>query len=200
MNNLSKEKKQQLLAVVVVTLAIVIGLWFGLISMQKKSRLVFEKRTDEMKKKIIDADNKLKRQEEISELLETNRHELSQREASMPTVPGAYPWLISVVNEYIKPPSSLSNFNTSPPGGAREVDLLPKFPYKCVSLPVTMMGLYNDFGKFLADFENDWPYLRVQNMVLAPVGQTVSGDERLNVQFEVVSLTLTNKVEIPGIK
>ena len=47
--------------------------------------------------------------------------------------------------------------------------MLPKFPYQAASFGVKLAARYHDFGAFLADFENRFPYMRVQNLHLEPV-------------------------------
>ncbi|WP_310582835.1 hypothetical protein [Deinococcus sp.] len=49
---------------------------------------------------------------------------------------------------------------------------------------------YQDFGRFLADFENNFPCIRVQNIELDPVGAIAGSDhrEKLNFKMELVTL------------
>ena len=65
---------------------------------------------------------------------------------------------------------------------------------------VTLIGRYTDFGRFLADFENSFPYMRVQLMNVSPdvqqqsVGATTTpGDDggKLRFNFRVISLIKT---------
>lgn len=193
MNNLTKEKKQQLALVAIFTLVILIGVWFGLVDAQQKRRIQTEKKTAEMQKQIVEAEKLLKRKDEIKEAMEKNEQELVQREQTLPPpTPVAYQWLIEKVNDYTKPHPSLTGFFTQQPAPV-DAGIIPKFPYKALYYnQVTMSGFFNEFGKFLADFENDWPYLRVQNLSMVPAS-ALPGDEKINFQFEIVSLTATNQ-------
>jgi hypothetical protein len=78
-----------------------------------------------------------------------------------------------------------------------EVGLLAQFPYQAAIFTARGAGHYHDFGKFLADFENSFPYFRVQNISLAPgpdsvVGPdtptSVTGEENLAFRMEIVAL------------
>jgi hypothetical protein len=62
-----------------------------------------------------------------------------------------------------------------------------------------LVGTYLDFGKFLADFENNYPYMRVQIVNITPDAQpgapgTAAGGEdtgKLRFNFHVISLIKT---------
>lgn len=177
--------------VAVVTVAILAGLWFGLVRAQQNTQAGIKGRIQEMQDNNDKAVKKLKQQKEIEESLESFKRDLKEREESMPNaVSGSYQWFILVMNRYIAA-RSLNNFTTSPPSQPGDVRLMPSFPYRAITFTVSLNALYRDFGKFLADFENDWPFLRVQNISVRPVS-AAPGDERLDFQFEVVSLAMTN--------
>jgi len=66
-----------------------------------------------------------------------------------------------------------------------EMDLLPKFPYKQLEFTLHGTGYYHDIGKFIADFENKHPHMRVVNIDLEPVG----GDsEKLSFRMDIIAL------------
>ena len=65
------------------------------------------------------------------------------------------------------------------------MDLLPSFPYQQLRFSISGTGYYHDIGKFIADFENRYPHMRVVNLDMAPVG----GDgEKLSFRADVVAL------------
>ena len=72
-----------------------------------------------------------------------------------------------------------------------DVGLLAQFPYQAAIFTVRGTGYYHDFGKFLADFENSFPYFRVQNLSLAPGSDAPAagtGVENLSFRMEIVAL------------
>lgn len=196
MNNLTKEKKQQLGVVAMITVALLVGIWFGLVNAQQKRRADILGKTEGVKKQLAEADTLLKKEDEIADALDRADQELRDREATLPPLSSAFQWMIGVANASIKPDSSLANFITSAPGNAGDVGILPSFPYKAVTYSVSLSGFFADFGKFLADFENERPYLRVQNLTLIPAS-ALPGDEKLTFNFDVVSLTMTNQAVAP---
>ena len=72
--------------------------------------------------------------------------------------------------------------------------LLYNFPYKQVRIPVSGSAFFQDFGKFLADFENRFPYFRIENLVLEPAaGTEKEGDrEMLGFKIEIIALVNSN--------
>jgi len=74
-------------------------------------------------------------------------------------------------------------------GNESQVDMLPRFPYKQVSLTISGSGTYFDIGKFIADFENQFPAARIQNVNLArSSAQSPEDREKLAFRMEIVSL------------
>ena len=70
-----------------------------------------------------------------------------------------------------------------------DVGVFPKFPYKAAVFPVKGTSHYHNLGRFLADFENSFPFVRVQNLELSPAPRTAGEDaESLNFKFEIVAL------------
>jgi len=49
-----------------------------------------------------------------------------------------------------------------------EVDLIPSFPYQQMRFIISGKGYYHDLGKFVADFENTFPHIRVTNLTVEP--------------------------------
>ena len=77
--------------------------------------------------------------------------------------------------------------------------MLPQFPYEAAIFSVRGTAYYHQFGKFLADFENRFPYFRVQNLILgagsgsesaagSDATATRTGDEKLNFSMVVIAL------------
>ena len=69
--------------------------------------------------------------------------------------------------------------------------MIPNFPYKQVRLSLFGTGYYHNIGKFLSDFENTFPHMRLVNLA---IGTTESADdsELLSFHVEVVALVKPN--------
>ena len=73
-----------------------------------------------------------------------------------------------------------------------DVQMFPKFPYRAALYNIRGTAYYHDLGRFLADFENRFPFIRVQNLELEPASSssaTATDDtEKLAFKFELVAL------------
>jgi hypothetical protein len=70
-----------------------------------------------------------------------------------------------------------------------DVSLIPSFPYKQATVGVGGTAYYYDLGKFLAELENRFPYMRVQNLLLEPSpGANPEEKEKLSFRMEIVAL------------
>jgi len=99
-----------------------------------------------------------------------------------------YSAMIAFISNFKKPYNvDIPQFNSG--GAAAEMNLLPKFPYKQVTISVAGAAYYDDLGKFIADFENRFPSSRVLNLDLSPASsQNAEEKEKLSFRMDIVSL------------
>lgn len=203
MTKLSKEKRTQLVGVALATLAAVIGIWQMMINAQKSSIRNSARRVAEQQSRLETADRLIKSLPEIQQNLETAQTRLKTAEAEMASG-DMYSWVIQTVNKFRE-----SHKGVEVPQISREtpceVGIIPKFPYNAFQFAVRGTAYYHEFGKFLADFENQFPYMRVQKVELEPAGATSatappaapgapSADdaEKLAFRMEIVALVSPN--------
>lgn len=74
---------------------------------------------------------------------------------------------------------------------AGDADLLPGMSYRQVKLTLNGTGYYHDLGKFVADFENTFPHMRLVNLGLDP-SAIPTAPERLAFHFDVIALVKPN--------
>ncbi len=193
MARLSKEKRDRLILVVILTIALSVGLWYGIITTRKE-------RLAETKAAIRAAIDKLEKARNL--VKQTGRAEAQVAEAvnKLKVVEDAmasgdyYTWAIQLLVEHVRDRHQVRIIETTRPVKG-EVLLLAQFPYQAAIFTVRGAGHYHDFGKFLADFENRFPYFRVQNLSLAPgsdggtdTSSAASGEESLSFRMEIVAL------------
>ncbi len=190
MKALTKEKRDQLILTVLLTLALLAGLWFGLISFQKKSLAQIAVRIQEQQNKVATAEKLVRSAPALQAQLATTREKLRNIEQSMASG-DMYSWIFLTMNKF------KANRNVDIPQFSREVatdaGILPKFPYRAVLFNVRGTAFYHDLGKFIADFENTYPYLRVQNVELEPATSSAGGAatqtaEKLGFKMEIIAL------------
>jgi Tfp pilus assembly protein PilO len=69
-----------------------------------------------------------------------------------------------------------------------DVNLLPDFPFKQVKFSINGTAYYHDLGKFIADFENAFPHIRVVNLEIQPAPAPDGNDEKLSFKMDIIAL------------
>lgn len=73
-----------------------------------------------------------------------------------------------------------------------DVDVIANFPYKQVRVSLSGTAYYHDLGKFIADFENQFPHIRVLNLMIDPAEGAGITPEHLNFRMDIVALVKPN--------
>ena len=166
MMSLSKQKRNHLVLVAIGTLAAIVGVWQVMIVSQKKSLKDIKERVAEQQAKLDNAQRLLNTTAQIQKELEAANLKLKAVESEMASG-DMYSWIIQTVNKFRE------GYKVDIPQFSREVPcevgMFAKFPYRAVQFNVRGTAFFHDFGRFLADFENRFPCLRVQNLELEPV-------------------------------
>ncbi len=188
MSKLPKDKRDKIIIVSVVTIAACAAVWFLVIGAQRESLKVALEKGQASKEQLARGEAALKTQPTVSAQFEEATRQLQQREVSMAAPNDMYSWLIQTLNNF------RLGYRVEIPQFGRElptaVGMFSKFPYQAALFTVRGSAHYQDFGKFLADFENNFPCIRVQNIELDPVGAIAGSDnrEKLNFKMELVTL------------
>jgi hypothetical protein len=193
MNKLSKEKKVHLALVGIVTVGVIAGLWLGLLSLQKN-------KLREISSKIADTQQQIKKVQgvvveggQIEAALNEATTNLNAIEATMPSG-DLYSWMVSTLRQFNAPGYHVDLPQIGVPS-VGEVRMFPSFPYHQATVIVGGTAYFYEFGKFLADFENKFPYMRVQNLNLEPGGGANPDErEKLSFRMEIVALVKTNSL------
>jgi len=73
-----------------------------------------------------------------------------------------------------------------------DMDMLPGFPYRQVKVTISGTGYYHDLGKFVSDFENAFPHMRMVNLLIEPANMTGINAEKLAFRVDVITLIKPN--------
>jgi Tfp pilus assembly protein PilO len=191
MNRLSKEKRNQLILVGIVVVGIIAGLWFSLIrSQQEDLRGLAAKKTEDLNN-LSQIGDTIKNSDKAKTELTTVNEQLALAEHDMPSG-DLYLSLVNTIRKFIANYDvQISQFN--PTGGDAPMNLLPRFPYRQVTVSISGTAHYHDLGKFVADFENEFPTSRILNLELSPSSVTTPQDkEKLSFKMDVVSLVASS--------
>ena len=193
MNKLSKEKKIQLALVALATLGVIGGLWMGLLSLQKKKLREISSKITNTRQEIEKVQKVIVKDDEIQAALNESATNLNAIEATMPSG-DLYSWMVSCLRQFNAPSYRVDLPQIGVPG-ISEMRMFPNFPYHQTTVSVGGTAYFYDFGKFLADFENRFPYMRVQNLNLEPAaGANPDEREKLSFHMEILALVKTNSM------
>jgi hypothetical protein len=193
MKKLSKEKRNQVILSSVMVLAVIGGLWSFLIRFQQSGlRDLAAKKTA--------SETKLSRVLEIiqnSKQIEIDFGVVSNKLATLEAPMASGDLYSSMVTSMRKFKQNYSIDIPQLNSGGPEVPLnvLPRFPYKQVTLTIAGTGYYHELGRFISDFENEFPSSRIMNLELSPASvQNPDEKEKLAFRMEVVSLVKPTSV------
>lgn len=188
MNKLPKDRRNKLFLVGFATIVVLVGLWYAVLSPQKSKLREIARKTADAESKLADAVRTTASAEAAETDLQNVSGKLKAIEAGMPSG-DMYAWFIQTIDRFRAP------HRVDLPQKSREVmgevGLLPKFPYRAATFTVKGGAYFHDFGKFLSDFENTFPYMRVQNLELDATSLTStnsSEQEKLAFKMEIVAL------------
>jgi len=189
MKNLPKEKRDRLILVFLGTCAILAGLYFGLINTQRKSLENMTRRRQEQETKLNNGQRLASSVPQIQKNLEEVAARLKTIESTMPSG-DMYSWIILTVNTFKE------NYKVEIPQFSREVPaevgMYAKYPYRAAIFNLRGTAYFHDLGRFVADFENTFPYIRIQNIELDPSAASNANlqtdEEKLAFKMEIVTL------------
>ncbi len=187
MSKIPKAKKNQMILVVMGAVVVMAGIWYSVIQTQDAGLAKVQKKTSDIRDKISKAESLLKKAEQIQAELQGKQKELTKIENGMASG-DLYLWMINTMNDFNSARQvTVADFARETLG---DVGVLAKFPYKAATFPIRGTGYFHDIGRFVADFENAFPYVRVQNLELNPIGKISNSPdaEKLNFRLEVVAL------------
>lgn len=189
---LSTEKKQHLVAVGFGTVVVLAVIFFVLIRPAQTSRAKLQASIVEAEKKKAEADKLVKSADLEEEKLTRREEQLAMVEATVVTGDPNL-WIRRTYEKFRTQAPYKVEIPNFPPPALGDMTMIPDFPYKAATYRVGGTAYYHDFGKFLAEFENYFPYLRVMNLDLGPEeGGAAAGPgeerEKLVFSFEVAAL------------
>jgi Tfp pilus assembly protein PilO len=187
MKKLSQEKRNHLTIAVLLTAAALAGIWFGLVSSQRRSIQILSARRASLERKLDQVTRTMKSAQQVEEDLADTGKTLDNIEDGMPSG-DLYSWAINTIRQF-KTAYKVEIPQFSQIDGPKQMSLFPMFPYKQATLTIGGSAYFDDFGKFVADFENEFPYMQLLNLSLQPLASANPGDEeKLSFKMDIVML------------
>jgi hypothetical protein len=206
MNKLPKEKRDKIILIAVGVLIIGAAFWYLVISNQNASLKKYRDNILDVQSKLHKAELLTRRAALVDADLAKLRTEVAAAEAEMIPLEqlSGKKWLYDTLFGFIKDkhPVTLTGLSNDPVIG-KQFLLLPKFAYSAAAYDVELRAYYHDFGKFLAAFENSFPYMNVHQIQMWPLatpkaasGPVGDAPEDLLTGSEREQLRITMKVVV----
>jgi hypothetical protein len=187
-SKLPKAKRNQLIVVALVTAVVLGGLGFGLIKWQYGNLCALDEKKEAAEKKLTKVKDGINRADQIETEFTAKHRLLAEQEEVMASGGDLYSWMVNLLRRF-KLPYRVDIPQISQPTPPSDMNLLPGFAYKQVTLRVSGTAYYHDFGKFITDFENNFPHIRVLNLTLEPTTSVGSSEkEKLAFTMDIVTL------------
>jgi Tfp pilus assembly protein PilO len=187
MRRLPPAKRNQLIIVLLAAAALIGLVYFLLILPQNEMNRQLATDTSKELAELQKIKSVIKQREATDAALRDISDQLTLAEQDVATG-DVYAWTFDTMRRF-KSSIEIPNI-TQPIVG--DMDMLPGFPYK--QLKVTLVGTayFHDLGKFVSDFENNFPHMRLVNLNLEPATDANGPTEKLNFRVEVVALVRPN--------
>lgn len=187
-SKLPKEKRQNLILVVLVTLVAVVALGYGLIGSQYRGLASLKSKQSAARAKLKQMENAVQTADKLAADLEQASKKLTAQEEQMASG-DYYTWLVyTTIREFRQGHNlDIPQFSNIIVG---DVDMIPDFPYRQVAITIGGTGYYHDIGRFVAEFENQFPQMRIVGLDITVPGDTASGGdkEKLSFKMDIVAL------------
>ncbi len=182
----NKQKRNQLYLTLAGALLVIVGIAFGLIRPQFSKLSQVKKETIDTRGRLETYQRLIQQSDTITNELGAATSQLARAETDLATG-DFYAWTIDTIRHF------KANYKVDVPEIGQPsigpVDLLPNFPYRQIRFNLRGTGYYHDIGKFIADFENTYPHMRVVNLSMIPLGPDT---EKLSFNMDVVALVKTS--------
>jgi hypothetical protein len=187
---LSKEKRDRILLISMLTVGLCFGLWHVVIKSRAAQIAVEQKNLAQAEQQLSQARSWIERAQTIQSDLDRTTLQLQEREELLASPLDTFAWS-RVLLEQARQKFLVNILDVTRPQ-AGPMRFLPEFPYGTATFTVKGLAHYHEFGRFLADFENRHPYFRVENIELTK-GNVVGSESS---QLELNAETLSFKMDI----
>jgi Tfp pilus assembly protein PilO len=179
-NKIGKDKRDKLILTCLAILGVLGILYTFVLGAQKDKLSTLQGQIASTKDKLSKADRLVRSAEMIQTRLAENQKNLDARQDNMAPQGQYYYWFLQLLDQFRKKEELETSFiiDLTQPEFV-DAGLLPKFPYKAASFGVRLNGHFQEVGKFIADLENSFPYLRVQNIKIVPQGNLLSSNPKM---------------------
>jgi len=183
-----KEKRTQFIFVIFCTLVVLGLIGFALIRPQYQTLSKIANTASDERAKLQKIKDTIKKAGDTTTQLSNIVSNLSHAEEDMASG-DFYAWTYDTIRKFKA--SYRVDIPTVGQPSLGDVDVLPQFPYKQIKVTMSGTAYYHELGRFISDFENTFPHIRVVNLTIEPVS-TEPGNEKLAFKMDIVALVRPN--------
>jgi Tfp pilus assembly protein PilO len=197
MSHLSKDQKNKLVLIGVITLMVSAALWTLIVSDQRQTISNLGEKTEKIREKIDNAERAAKTRQTIEQRLQEREELMAVKEEQMAPEDDPYAWMLDKINAFKESRQVGDVFLDKPDAKNLDVGVLPAFSYKAAVFHFSGTGTYGAIGRFIADFENDFRLFQIRNVAIRvePIksGRLPTNTQSLRVDFDIVALLRSSK-------
>ena len=182
----NRQKRTQLYLALAGAVLLIGGIAFGLIHPQFSKLSDVRIQTKAARDRLETYQRLIQQSDTISNQLAGMTVQLAQAETDLATG-DVYAWTIDTIHHF-KAGYKVDVPEIGQPS-VGPMDMFPNFPYRQIRFNLRGAGYYHDIGKFIADFENTYPHMRVVNLDIVPLG---TDTEKLSFNMDIVALVKTS--------
>ncbi len=191
MTKINKTQRDQLIAVAMGSAAVIACLWYLVVLAQNKQLAFADANCVKMRNTLKLASDKVRQADAVSAELARNLDALRQREAGLAPEREPFSWMAETLRTFWSPGNDIHHYKSVAIADIKPPEITDKgvitgFPYKWAKFHITGEGHYHDFGKFIADFENAFPYFRIVDLDIAVPALRRDAD-MLSYTFDIVT-------------
>ena len=183
-----KEKRTQFIFVIFCTLVVLGLIGFALIRPQYQTLSKIADTASDERAKLQKIKDTIKKAGDTTTQLSNVVSNLSRAEEDMASG-DFYAWTYDTIRKFKA--SYRVDIPTVGQPSLGDVDVLPQFPYKQIRVTMSGTAYYHELGRFISDFENTFPHIRVVNLTIEPIS-TEPGNEKLAFKMDIVALVRPN--------
>ena len=174
---LSKEKRNQLILVGILTIAMAAAVWQLLIQSSMRAmarqRLLGEKASQQLQ----DAETFLASGAALEAEAVALSNTLARLESQMASSTDPYTWCVQMIREAQAGHDEVFIQEVSAPQPPAAVRMIGEFPYEAITFSIRGRAHWEDLGRFVSSFENRYPMFRTSDLQLTPLALRDSGDD-----------------------
>jgi Tfp pilus assembly protein PilO len=178
----NRQKRNQFFMTLAGVVVLIGAMVFGLIRPQYGKLSSIRKQTADTQTHYKSVETLIRQADAAAAQLGEATNALAAAESDMATG-DIYAWTVDTIRHF------KLNYKVEVPDIGQptvgDVDIIPNFEYKQLKFTIRGSGYYHDIGKFIADFENKHPHVRVLNIEMTPAGNET---EKLSFVMDVVAL------------